>query len=92
MYLDNGEYVKDHMAWDADSSEWRFTQCKKNGIEIFGVNLPNFHLDFQRFIDDGTLVPGWHSGRKFTCTSTARHISASSLTSMLPPGSIIIFI
>jgi hypothetical protein len=88
MYLHNDEYLKGHMAWDADNSQWCFTQCKKNGIELFGVKLPNFHLDFQHFIDDGTLVPGWHSSKKFLCYVTARHILASLLTSMLPPGSI----
>lgn len=64
MYLYQGEYRKGHMAWDIDKSQWRFTQCKKNGVEIFGI-LPNFHHDFQCFINDDTLVPSWHTGKSF---------------------------
>jgi len=49
------------MAWDINHGQWRFTQCKRNGTELFGIILPNLHLDFQKFIDDGTLVLVWHS-------------------------------
>jgi hypothetical protein len=77
------------MAWDIDNSQWRFTQCKKNGVEIFGVILPNFHQDFHRFIDDGTLVPGWPSGKCFLCTGTTHHVSATSLVSTILPSFIV---
>jgi hypothetical protein len=87
MYLHQGEYLKGHMAWDVDTSQWRFPQCRKNGVEIFGISLPNFHTDFQCFIDDGTLVPGWHSSISFICSGNTRHVLVSTLACLVPPGS-----
>lgn len=62
MYLHNGTYIKGVMEWDLDTSTWRFSQCRHNGVEIFGIMLPDFCQNFQKFIDDGTLIPGWHGG------------------------------
>jgi hypothetical protein len=66
---------------------WRFSQRRKNGVELFGVDLPNFCQDFQKYIDGGSLVPGWHSGKSFLVAGSSCHISATDLKSLIPPGS-----
>jgi len=86
MYLHNGTYLKGHMEWDLDNSTWRFSQCRHNGIEIFGVTLPDFCQSFQRYINDGTLVPGWHGGTNFQIAGRASHVSATTLSCHIPLG------
>jgi len=49
--------------------------------------LPNFLQDFQKYIDDGLIVPGWHKQPNFT-RGFASHVSALGLTSKYPPGSL----
>jgi len=66
---------------------WRFSQHCKNTVDLFGVDLPNFCQDFQQYIDDGSLVPGWHSGKSFSIAGSTSHISASTLMSLGAPGS-----
>lgn len=88
MYLKDGVYVKGHMEWDIDNSIWRFSQRRRNGTELFGVTLPNFCLSFQRYIDDGTLLPGWHGGKNFYLAGLSSHVSATDLKCLIPPGSV----
>jgi hypothetical protein len=89
MYLHEGTYIKGVMEWNLDDHVWRFSQHRKNGSELFGVVLPNFAQDFQRYIVDGSLIPGWHTGKNFHHAGSNRHVSATSLHSVLPPGSIL---
>ena len=42
----------------------------------------------QKYIDDGTLIPGWHGGANFQISGSVRHISATNLSSHIPPGSL----
>jgi hypothetical protein len=88
MYLHNGTYLKGHMAWDLDNLVWRFSQRRRNGVEIFGADLPNFCQDFQKYLDDGILIPGWHGGSNFTPIGITRHLSADTLSCFLAPGSL----
>jgi hypothetical protein len=88
MFLHNGTYLKGHMEWDLDNSTWRFSQCCHNGVEIFGATLPDFFQSFQRYIDDGTLVPVWHGGINFQIAGRASHVSATTLSCHIPPGSL----
>jgi hypothetical protein len=87
MYLSQGTYVKGIMEWNLDKHLWRFSQWRKNGVKFFGVDLLNFCQDFQKYIDDGSLVPGWHSGKSFLLAGSTCHISATDLKSLIPPGS-----
>jgi len=89
MYNHNGTYIKGVMEWCLDNNTWRFSHRRKNGSEIFGVTLPNFCLDFQKYIDDGSIIPGWHSGKTFTITGSSHHVSATNLQSLTPPGSVV---
>jgi len=89
MYLKDGIYVKRLMEWSLDETSWRFSHRQKNGTELFGILLPNFCHEFQKYIDDGTILPGWHSGKKFTNAGSTRHVSARTLISSTPPGSIL---
>jgi len=88
MYLHNGTYVKGNMEWDLDNSTWHFSLCWCNGVEIFGINLPDFCQNFQKYIDDGSIIPGWHGGSNFTLAGSASHVSAGNLLCHIPPGSL----
>jgi hypothetical protein len=66
----------------------RFSQWRHNRMEIFGTDLPDFCQNFQQYIDDGTIVPGWHGNQNFRFAGQARHISASMLKCLIPPGSV----
>lgn len=79
MYLSQGVYLKGTMDWNLDTNMWHFSQCHKNGTELFGVDLPNFCNDFQKYIDDGMLIPGWHSGKSFSVAGSTRHVSTINL-------------
>ena len=59
MFLKGGLYLKGIMEYDLDTT-WRFSQQRRNGTEVWGASLPNFAQDFQEYIDDGSLIPGWH--------------------------------
>ena len=92
MYLRDGTYIKGIMEFDLDNSSWRFSQRKRNGDEIWGTTIPHLARDFQLYIDDGTLVPGWHTQTHFlqsthTPIACANHVSASGLLSSCAPGS-----
>jgi hypothetical protein len=89
MYLHEGIYVKGVMEWCLDNNTWRFRHRQKNGSEILGITLPNFCQDFQKYINDGTIIPGWHTGKMFTLAGSTCHVSATNLTSIAPPGSVI---
>jgi hypothetical protein len=67
------------MEWDLDNSIWR---------QFFGATLPNFCQTFQRYIDDGTLIPGWHGGENFHTAGLSQHVSANDLKCLIPPGSV----
>jgi hypothetical protein len=88
MYLHNGEYLKGVMEWDLDNLTWRFSQCRHNGTELFGVSLPNFSSSYQQYIDDGTLIPGWRQSQNFRLAGSSGHVSANELQSFTPPGSL----
>ncbi len=70
-----------------DTQRWRFTQRRRNGKEIWGVQLYNFLQDFQKIIDEGTIIPGWHKNANFI-QGQASHISVVGLSSVHPPGSL----
>jgi hypothetical protein len=89
MYLHEGIYVKGVMEWCLDTNLWHFSQRCKNGSETFGVILSNFCQDFQKYIDDGTIVPGWHSGKTFNLAGSTCHVSTSTLTSTTLPASVL---
>jgi len=91
MFSKDGTYVKGVMEFDLDSNGWRFSQRRRNGQELWGISLPNFARDFQLYIDDGTIIPGWHTKAKknnFLRVGNASHISAAGLLSPLAPGSL----
>ena len=58
MYSHEGEYKKGSMEFNLETNTWRFSQRRRNGIEIWGVDIPHLCRDFQHYIDDGTLLPG----------------------------------
>ena len=87
MCLRNGEYVKGSMVFDLDEHCWRFTQRRRNGVELWGLSFPDFNTTFQQYIDDGTLLPGWHKSNNFIHGST-NYVSAATLVSDIPPGSL----
>ena len=88
MFLKDGVYIKGIMEYDLDAAQWRFSHQRRNGLEIWGCELPNFAREFQKFIDDGSLVPGWHTKSHFLKAGQASHVSATLLTSNVPPGSV----
>jgi hypothetical protein len=53
------------------------------------LNWIFFPQDYQKYTDDGTLAPGWHSGRSFILAGSKRHASAINLQSLIPPGSVL---
>lgn len=67
MYLMDGIYVKGVMEWSQDDNSWRLSHRHKNGTELFGILLPEFCKEFQKYIDDNTILPGWHSGKILHC-------------------------
>jgi hypothetical protein len=92
MFLQDGTYLKGVMEYDLDTSTWRFSPRKRNGDELWGTTIPNLAHDFQLYIDDGTLIPGWHNKTYFlqsnsTPLAHAQHVSASGLSSSCAPGS-----
>jgi hypothetical protein len=58
-------------------------------VELSGTVLPNFCQEFQQYIDDGSIIPGWPSGKNFTLAGSARHVLASKLHSIILPGSVV---
>jgi hypothetical protein len=42
-------------------------------VELLGIDLPDFCQTFQKYIDDGTLIPGWHWGQNFRLAGQACH-------------------
>jgi hypothetical protein len=92
MYLCDGSYIKGIMEYDADCSQWRFSQRKRNGDELWGTALPHLARDCQLYIDDGTLIPGWHNKTYFLQSGhqslgQVRHVSTAGLLSSCAPGS-----
>ena len=75
MFLQAGEYMKGYMQFDALQKMWCFSQQQRKGEETWGVNLPDFIHSFQGYIDDGPIIPGWHSSTKFV-QGLAHHVSA----------------
>ena len=70
-----------------DSHTWRFSCRRCNGIEKWGVSLPDLTRHFQSFVDDGTLLPGWQKNTTFI-HGQASHISATHLSNPRAPGSL----
>jgi hypothetical protein len=89
MYLKDGVYVKRIMEWSLDDNNWHFSQRSQNGVELFDTVLPNFCQEFQQYIDDGSIISGWYSGKNFTLAGSACHVSASKLHFIIPPGSVV---
>jgi hypothetical protein len=87
MFLRDGEYSKGTMEFNLDSKTWQVAQRRRNGDEVWKMPLPNFLQDFQKYIDDGLIVPGWHKQSNFT-RGFASHVSAMGLTNKYPPGSL----
>jgi hypothetical protein len=48
-----------------------------------------FFHNFQNYIDYGTIIPGWQSGKTFSIAGSTRHVLAYTLHSAIPPGSVI---
>jgi hypothetical protein len=66
--------------------------AKTYGDELWGTSLPHLARDFQLYIDDGTLIPGWHTKTYFLQSGhqslgQVRHVSAAGLLSSCAPGS-----
>ena len=57
-YLHGGEYHKGFLEY-TDAHTWHFSCRQWNGIEKWGVELPDLTQHFQSLVDDGTIVPGW---------------------------------
>jgi hypothetical protein len=87
-YSHDGNYIKGYMERDLDNNTWTFSQRRKNGTELFGVTLPDFYKSFQKYIDDGTILPGWHGGKNFRIAGISRHVSATAIQCLIPPGSL----
>jgi hypothetical protein len=85
-YNHAGEYHKGFLEF-TDDHTWRFSCRQRNGIEKWGVELPDLTRHFQSFIDDGTIVPGWQRANSFI-QGQALHISASNLIINKAPGSL----
>ena len=51
------------------------------------MDLLAFTEEFQRVIDNGAIIPGWHTNTSFMQGLVA-HISADGLSSIYPPGSL----
>jgi len=87
MFLRDGEYIKGCMEYDLDSKLWQFAQRRRNGDELWSIALPNFLQTFQKYIDEGLLIPGHHNNAGFL-RGSANHVSATGLSSLHPPGSL----
>jgi len=91
MFLKDGSYLKGFMDYDTDRGVWRFIQRRRNGTEFFGHDFSSLSKDFQLLVDDGTLLPGWHSTATLNSAllkGSASHISAATLVDPHAPGSI----
>ena len=75
MYLRDGQYVKGYMLFQPESKLWHFSHQRHNGLEIWGVDLPDLLHRTQQIIDAGTLIPGWHTSTSFN-QGLAHHVSA----------------
>jgi hypothetical protein len=84
--LHAGEYHKGFLEY-TDSNTWRFSCRCRNGVEKWGVKLPELTRHFQSFIDEGTLIPGWQRANRFI-QGHASHVSASGLSIPKAPGSL----
>lgn len=82
-FLHLGEYHKGYLSQSEDNA-WRFVRKRRNGMVQWGVDLPDLCHHYQRFVDTGTLFPGW---RKTRSLARALHVSATGL-SQKPPGSL----
>ncbi len=71
------------MEWDFDNSVWCFFHHQCNGAELFGIVYHFFCQYFQTYINDGTLIPGWHWGQNFQLAGISRHVSASTLQRLI---------
>ena len=80
----NGKWNKGYLEL-SKNNQWRFSARHRNGIERWGVDLPDLHVHFQSLINQHTIVPGWHSSPPLL-QGQASHVSAAGLT-QLAPGS-----
>jgi hypothetical protein len=87
MFLRDGQYFKGIMEFNLDSKSWQVAHRRRNGDEIWSMLLPNFLQDFQKYIDDGLIIPGWHQNSNFI-RGFASHVCAMGLHSPYPPGSL----
>ena len=62
---------------------WRISHHCHNDTECWRVDLPNLVENFQSFVDDGSLIPGWQRPTTWLL-GKASHISAVSLTQPAP--------
>jgi Reverse transcriptase (RNA-dependent DNA polymerase) len=85
-YLHGGEYHKGFLEF-TNLRTWRFSCRQRNGIEKWGVELPNLTKHFQNLLDDGTLVPGWQKTTSFI-QGHVSHVSAAHLVINQAPGSL----
>ena len=75
MFLHDGQYVKGYLIFELDSNDWFFSHQCHNRIKVWGVDIPNLLTCTQQFIDDGTLIQGWHTSTSFN-QGFAQHVSA----------------
>ena len=87
MFLHEGEYFKGTMEFDLDTKSWQVAQRPRNGDEILCLSLPNFLQEFQKYIDDGIIIPGWHKHSNFV-RGFASHVHTAGLSQLHPPGSL----
>jgi hypothetical protein len=87
MCLQDGAYFKGFMEYDLDRKMWRCIQRRRNGTEILGVDFPTLSQDFKVLVDDGILLPGWHSNSFLCSRGSANHASAVTLVDINATGS-----
>jgi hypothetical protein len=74
FYFQDCLYIEGIMEYDMDNSTWCFSQQKWYGDELWGTSLPHLARDFQLYIDDAALIPGWHNKTNFL-QSSRRHLA-----------------
>jgi hypothetical protein len=87
MYLQDVEYHKGFLEFIEGRTWWQFSCHQRNGIEKWGVTVPELTQHFQAFVDDGTLVLGWQRNMNFI-QGHASHVSAANLVINQAPGSL----
>ena len=87
VLIDN-EYLQGYLGLDKDYF-WEFSARDKNGHVATRIPLPDLNYSWKDRIQQNTLRLGWQNDIARKVCGTARHVSASSLTSTLPPANLL---